>query len=316
MSSDWATSERELIKKAMLNNTGKPGPPSPFQEYSISLLTQVTQSSLPRNVTEEIAHKILTSPQAPEVEWDAFCSLIFGAAMFTSEASVHERLVALVFMLANHRASNTGNPDRDGPDVSSEKEETIAKLLSNLHAFDWIARDLWNGISPLPKPAQQLTNPFQGPQILYPHPYPTPEAAQLAWANLNRFTAHLSVQQRLSPVEPLQNWLEDFGLWTITEGLEYRRHPEYVEAACVWFPIAGPDIKNDLKWGRRDEGLEVHRNPLYRGPLWKNKLEQGAGPETRWDFWKERLGEIVRDEKFDALTRERAGDAERAITWL
>jgi hypothetical protein len=87
-----------------------------------------------------------------------------------------------------------------------------------------------------------------------------------------------------------------------------------MEAAWVWLEIAGHDIKNDLKWGRRGDGLEVHRNPLYRGPLWKNKLEQGARPEMRWDFWKERLGEIARDEKIDALTRERAGEAERAIS--
>ena len=164
MSSDWATSERELIKKAILNNTGQPGSPSPFQEYSISLLTQVTQGSLPRNVTEEIAHQILTSPQSPEVEWDAFCSLIFGAAMSTSEASVHERLVELVFALANHESTDAKNPDRDGTVVSSGKEETIAKLLLNLHSFDWIARDLWNGTSPLPKPAQQLTTPSKDPK--------------------------------------------------------------------------------------------------------------------------------------------------------
>jgi hypothetical protein len=30
--------------------------------------------------------------------------------------------------------------------------------------------------------------------------YETPEAAILAWVNLNRFAAHLSVQQRLTPV--------------------------------------------------------------------------------------------------------------------
>jgi hypothetical protein len=154
MSSDWATSARELIKRVILNNTGQPSSPSPFQEYSISLLTQVTQGSLPQNVTEGIAHQIVTSPQSPEDEWDAFCNLIFGAAMSTSEASVHERLVGLVFALANHGATDAKNPDHDGPVVSSEKEETITKLLSNLRSFDWIARDLWNGTSPLPKPAQ------------------------------------------------------------------------------------------------------------------------------------------------------------------
>ena len=74
--------------------------------------------------------------------------------MSTSEASVHERLVGLVFALANYGATDAKNPDHDGPGVSSEKEETMAKLLSNLHSFNWIARDLWNGTSPLPKPAQ------------------------------------------------------------------------------------------------------------------------------------------------------------------
>ena len=56
--------------------------------------------------------------------------------------------------------------------------------------------------------------------------YETPEAAVQAWVNLNRFVAHLSVQQRLTPVEPFQDgeWLEDFGMWTITLGLEYRRN--------------------------------------------------------------------------------------------
>jgi hypothetical protein len=85
-----------------------------------------------------------------------------------------------------------------------------------------------------------------------------------------------------------------------------------MEAAWVWLEIAGHDIKNDLKWGRRDgewvEGLSVRA-----GPLWTQRWEEGATVEMRWDFWVERLGEISRDVKVDALIRERAAEAERIV---
>jgi hypothetical protein len=143
--------------------------------------------------------------------------------------------------------------------------------------------------------------------------YETPEAAILAWVNLNRFAAHLSVQQRLTPVEPLQDWLEDFGLWTITLGLEFRRHTDYMKAAWVWLEIAGHDIKNDLKWGRRD-GERVDGLPLREGPLWRKRWEEGATVEMRWDFWIERIGEISSDAKVDALIREMAGEVEKVVS--
>jgi hypothetical protein len=137
-----------------------------------------------------------------------------------------------------------------------------------------------------------------------------------AWVNLNRFVAHLSVQQRLTPVEPFQDgaWLEDFGMWTITLGLEYRRHPDYMEAAWAWLEIAGHDIKNDLKWGRRDgEWVEGLYPSVRVGPLWTARWEEGATVEMRWDFWVERLGEISRDLKVDTLIREKAAEAERVV---
>jgi len=142
MSSDWATKEREMLERDVLNNTGNPEFTSQFQEFTISLLTKVMQGSALQNVTEDIAHQILISQRSPEDEWYTFCNLIFGAAMSTFENSVHKRLGELVFALANHQATDTENP--------SEKEEKIAKFFSTLHGFGWIARDLWNGTSPPP----------------------------------------------------------------------------------------------------------------------------------------------------------------------
>jgi hypothetical protein len=145
---DWATKERELLERDVLNNIGNPEFTCQFQEYTISLLTKVMQGSVLQNVTEDIAHQILISQRSPEDEWYTFCNLIFGAAMSTFENSVHKRLGELVFALANHKATDTGNP--------SEKEEKIAKFFSTLYGFGWIARDLWNGTSsptPLPNPS-------------------------------------------------------------------------------------------------------------------------------------------------------------------
>jgi hypothetical protein len=142
MSSDWATKEREMLERDVLNNTGNPEFTCQFQEFTISLLTKVMQGSALQNVTEDIAHQILISQRSPEDEWYTFCNLIFGAAMSTFENSIHKRLGELVFALANHQATDTEN--------LSEKEEKIAKFFSTLYGFGWIARDLWNGISPPP----------------------------------------------------------------------------------------------------------------------------------------------------------------------
>jgi hypothetical protein len=86
-----------------------------------------------------------------------------------------------------------------------------------------------------------------------------------------------------------------------------------MEAAWVWLEIAGHDIKNDLKWGRRD-GETVDGLALREGPLWRKRWEDGATVEMRWGFWIERIGEISRDVKVDAFIRERAGEVERVVS--
>jgi len=66
---------------------------------------------------------------------------------------------------------------------------------------------------------------------------------------MNRFMAHISRQQRLTPVQPLPERIEDFGLWTIADDLETADTRDYGEAAAVWLLIAGDDIHGDLRWG-------------------------------------------------------------------
>ncbi len=124
----------------------------------------------------------------------------------------------------------------------------------------------------------------------------SPLKAQTEWININRFVAWLSCQQRLTPIEPLQGWLEDFGLWTISSGLECRSTAdEHQEPAAAWLLIASRDIYSDPIWGCRD-GNPPHDYPLREGPLWTNRLDAGASSEDRWDFWKERL-QALRDNK-------------------
>jgi hypothetical protein len=153
---------------------------------------------------------------------------------------------------------------------------------------------------------------FKGPKG-FADLYGNAETGQRLWVNLNRFMAHLSCQQRRTPVEPLHEWVEDFGLWNITDGLEDKAgSQENGEAAALWLIIAGPDIYNDRAWGKRDGNTSpgIH---LRQGRLWSSRLEDGATQEMRWAFWKERLLELASDEYLDVSTRETAKQAEQAM---
>lgn len=132
--------------------------------------------------------------------------------------------------------------------------------------------------------------------------------------------AHLSRQQRRTPVESLHKWPEDFGLWNIVEGLEQkvrvgsRDYQDCAEVAAVWLIIAGPDIYQDSAWGRRD-GNESPGIPLRQGTLWNRQLAAGATQEMRWDFWKKRLLEVASDQALvNHSVRETAQQAERVMS--
>jgi hypothetical protein len=299
MTSEWAATECEKIKKQILNNTGQEGEASELQKYAITLLSSLMLGSrLPNDSTlEELAQQILKSGQSREDAWHDFLNLLYSAAMSTSNDSLHQHLVSFVFALANFDPSKH---------VSGETHAPF-----NMQEFGWMARDLWNGITLFPAELVfKLT--FQGPQRFI-HVYESREAAQRAWVNLNRFVAHISVQQRVTPTESFKQWLEDFGLWIISDGLEVENGAgEYGETAAVWLIIAGSDIHGDLVWGGRN-GSPSPGIPLRQGELWENRLEEGATQAMRWEFWKERLSEIAGNGELDTSTTETMRLAELAM---
>ncbi|KAI1440734.1 hypothetical protein F5Y02DRAFT_401948 [Annulohypoxylon stygium] len=271
MSSDWANSERESIRKTSAHNTGQMSQPSDLEEYGIQLISKIIDGSQDINdeIVREISDQIVKSGQPLNDAWEEFYPLIFSAAMSTSDDQSQKNLASLVLAIAHYK-------DRQ-PSTSEDETDTskIGDLFSNLTGFGWMARDYWNG-----------------PKILIPA-YGSHEASQKAWVNLSRFMAHLSCEQRKNPAEPLQKWVEDFGLWTITDGLEDQEGvKEWAEAAAVWLLIAGRDIYKDPSWGRRD-GNQSPGIPLREGPLWSDRLTNEVTQESRWEFWKSRLQDLT-----------------------
>ncbi|KAI0882271.1 uncharacterized protein GGS22DRAFT_191440 [Annulohypoxylon maeteangense] len=292
MSSEWANWERELIRKNSLHNTGDIIQPSSFQEFGIQLVADIMDGSKYANnkVVEEIFDQMVKSGQPLEGPWHEFHPFIFSAAMSTSNDYCQKNLVALVIALAKFPGRQAiTNPSKD--EVNISKAES---LFSDLTGFGMMAREYWNG-----------------PGLLL-HAYGSHEAAQKAWVNLHRFMAHLSCAQMRDPTDSLDEWVEDFGLWAIAEGLEDQEGvKEWAEAAAAWLLIAGRDIYNDPTWGRRD-GNKAPGVPLRDGPLWDCRLANGATQESRWEFWKFRLQELTK-QAADAAVRNSAQHALEAM---
>jgi hypothetical protein len=162
---------------------------------------------------------------------------------------------------------------------------------------------------------KKLANIFpSGPNNFVPI-YGSKEAAQHAWVNLNRFFAHISHQQRLTPIPQLKDWIEDYGLWNISDGLEVadlEAIRENGESAAVWLEIAGRDIYKDGKWGKRD-GKPEEGIPKRGNELWDAYLKEGGVYEGRWDFWRQRLLEIAGEEGLDRQIREATEKAARVM---
>lgn len=111
----------------------------------------------------------------------------------------------------------------------------------------------------------------------------------------------------------MQGWLEDFGLWTISDGLEDpSMAAEHAGPAAAWLIVAGRDIRQDPAWGCRD-GNHPLSMPLREAPLWTKKLATGASQDGRWAFWEERLRDIAGTESLDAELRDSAGRAVEAM---
>ncbi|KAK5656014.1 hypothetical protein OQA88_5152 [Cercophora sp. LCS_1] len=267
MHSDWVAKQRTLVAKINQHNTGNPTPPTPSEDLIITTLSAVDTSNIPTISNQIIDYLISAGPPVADAWY--FChSLLLSLAQSTSSTTTHQNLTTLLFTLAT---STTPNPE-------------ITTTINTLYGFGWSVRDLWNG----PKALSSYRE--------------SPALARAEWTNLNRFMAHVSVQNRETPVEPLKGWVEDFGMWTIVDGLESKGGWEdYVEAAAGWLEIAGRDIYQDGKWGGRD-GVATHL--VREGELWAEKVQEGAGYAERWAFWRARLTGFARDENVEEGVRE------------
>ncbi|CAJ2509150.1 Uu.00g141760.m01.CDS01 [Anthostomella pinea] len=265
MSSDWETKARDYIREQALTirehlGIAKSTDASPFQEFIIPLLGGLMDGSADVGPTtsHEVISRMTASQQEDADEWAEFLWMFFLAIEHTSADEAHSRLAALLRAVAQP-------PPIDSLPGPEAKKIALIPRLSSLETFGIISRDCWNGPS-------RHTQP--------------PAAALAAWVNLNRFYAHLSRQQRREPLDSLKDWVEVFGKYTISCGLERESDNDvrdYAWPAAVWLEIAGSDIYNDPHWGGRD-----------------NTLPEGAPRDLRWDVWAQRLQEIAASDRFDA----------------
>lgn len=123
---------------------------------------------------------------------------------------------------------------------------------------------------------------------------------QRAWTNVNAFAARL----RRDGVFPVYY----YPIWALRDALE-DRHPENekyrldatVPAAAAWVFILRRslyDWEKDLKPESKNQG-----DPACPGELWRRKGGRSWAEKKRWAFWKERFGEVSRDEGVREETR-------------
>ena len=308
-----STDSHKII--AMYTSTG---------DLCTALLAEIVESApddttVIQEAVRKVARHLLDAPPIPDDHdgprtgspagdaWYEFISFVYMTAMSTAEDKIHQGLSHLLVALAQTAPNSAGSTTTETDDDPSKVTE-VAALFRNLEGFGCAAREYWNG-----------------PKTLH---VPQPQADAM-YTNLNRFIAHLSNHHRQTsvPVAALRSWLEDFGLWTITDGLEYRsatQLSQFSEPAAAWLIVAGQEIFRDKTWGGRDGVIEEGRGLVREGPLWSNELEKseeaeaGAGTDgceedVRWAFWKKRLGEIALDGRLCASVRDAAGVAGEAM---
>lgn len=179
------------------------------------------------------------------------------------------------------------------PDALTGKDEPLKKydmqIWRDLPMLCWDFRDEWN-LQPIPSP-----------------PPNDRQEAILSYVNLNKFTALLMATE-----EPVFNY-SWFALITLRTALETPPNelPEtdpldaYVQAAAVWMETIGIEI---YEWDEEYEHGPLVGAPGRGGPLWKGKH---GFCEQRWQFWRERFGELASlDDKLGEEAKTAAREAE------
>jgi hypothetical protein len=152
------------------------------------------------------------------------------------------------------------------------------QVWKDLPMLGWQFREEWNATIPAGQPDERAS-------------------AISRMINRDRFAALLMATR-----EPVFNY-SWFALITFREALEGSADQEagqldgLIPAAAAWIQVLGAEIYGWTEdFGRKGKG----------GPLWSGK--EGFCVE-RWQFWRERLGEMAKKEQFDDKTRSAAVDA-------
>lgn len=122
----------------------------------------------------------------------------------------------------------------------------------------------------------------------YHNPSPAPEAAQ-QWINLNSFAARLLNLDGLT-------W-NYYAIWSLRSALEEPSEGSKLDcdvaAAAQWIAHSGPLLSKLVRENPHGEDDRA----LAPGKLYKGK---GGWCPERWQFWKQRLGEIGEQSGADA----------------
>jgi len=302
---------------------------SDFHNYVIDVLEKLLLQDVdPTHQAKAIATQFCRQ-QEPEDAWNDFLNSFVSAAMEPSGEEPSRRLALLLVALAKQpdaRNLSGGVVTVDGILGRPRKipsGEIIdfggVRLFSGLPDFALQMREVWNGKWSNPGFfLAEFADSFPGPRAMSHSRWDSPQAARLAWTNINAFLAQLSRVQRDSPGELSARWIEDFGLWTITNGLEDANGIEdRARAAARWLLILGDIIYSESTWGGRERCTKgPGPGPLREGPLWRAELAGGASQSERWSFWKQRLGEIAQADIVDRGTRDVAVEAARHMAQI
>lgn len=127
-----------------------------------------------------------------------------------------------------------------------------------------------------------------------------------SWYGLNAFAARLARDGTCD--------CQLYAIWAIREGLENK--PDHrAEAYHVQGPVLDCHVAVAAEWIRQCgrafyASTEDFGTAGAGGSQWKGK---GGYCKERWQFWKQRFGEIAEEEQVNAQTRQMAQEAEKMM---
>lgn len=177
------------------------------------------------------------------------------------------------------------------------------KVWKDLPGFGMQMREAWNlGTAILPA----LENELHANRFLAASSN-SDQKHQVAWINLNAWTATLTVSSQSRKLQP-----SDFSLyciWTVREALEQQEQaPEVaVQTATIWFIYAAPTIWSFCQEQKSFDGKLAKPGPEFSSREWR------GFEKDRWTSWEVGFKHIAGREGLDEKTGKLVKDAVTAM---